>query len=266
MRTWLGTLGCMAIVIANGGCGAPGDEGAGAEGGDVATIATDLSMGATGADVLALHGYLTRFGYFPNDSLQRQFPAWRPIVAAGPRDSGVFDASTEAATRAFQRRFGLEETGIVDQATRTMLQQPRCGVPDGIEAADPSEKWDLTNSGTWNHNNLTWRLDNTDNSSTGRRADIEGAIASVLDSWDSPSAYTFTKATGTSADIHIKFASLASTTNASTTRISDGGDVTLNSNRTWVVGTRNATPADAMNMDSILIHELGHALGLAHSG
>jgi hypothetical protein len=261
----LGNIGCIAALVWSSACDPNGNDPSETQTNGIGTISNDLSLGSTGADVLALHQYFTRFGYFPNESLQQQFPAWRPIVAEAPHDDSVFDANTGAATRAFQRNFGLSETGVVDQATRTMLQQSRCGVPDGIAPPDPSEKWDLTNNGTWNHNNLTWVLDNTDNTTTGRRAAIEGAIGAVLASWDAPSAYTFTHSTTTTADIHIKFASLAAMTNASTTVISQGGDVTMNVNRTWVIGDRTTTQAGQMNMDSILIHELGHALGLAHS-
>jgi len=229
-------------------------------------VTGDLVMGSTGAEVTALHEYLARSGYFPNSSLQRQFPAWRPIVSTPPSQAAVFDANTAAAIRALQQNAGLTETGIVDQATRALLQQPRCGVPDGIAKHDPTEKWDLTNNGRWSKTNLTWSLDNTDNNKIGRREDIEAAITDALASWQAPSGYTFTKFSGgILTDIHIGFASLAAGTNASTTDIANGGDVTLNQKRPWVVGTRNSVLPGQMSMDSVLIHELGHALGLAHS-
>src|SRR5262245_46789422 len=41
----------------------------------------ELGIGSQGDRVLDLHRFLTRFGYFPNDQLARQYPRWRPLVA-----------------------------------------------------------------------------------------------------------------------------------------------------------------------------------------
>src|SRR4029079_12501040 len=100
-----------------------------------------------------------QYGYFPNEELQRGYPAWRPLVSAAPAQPDVFDERMQAATLLYQHNLGLPETGIVDAATRKSIAQPRCGFPDGIAAADGSEKWDLL-GGVWGRNNLTWRLVN----------------------------------------------------------------------------------------------------------
>jgi peptidoglycan hydrolase-like protein with peptidoglycan-binding domain len=272
-RPWtrvLGAVGSFALILGTGACGANDPQTSSSDSNLPGDAASELSLGATGPEVLALHEYFSQYGYFPNNSLQQKYAAWRPIVPSAPADNATFDASTEAATRAFQRNAGLPETGIVDAATRSALSQPRCEVPDGIEPHDSSEKWDLSNTGTWNHSNLTWKLSNTYTTSTNpavqaaARAQVEGVIGTVLGEWDTRSGYTFAKTTGT-PDILISFSSsLASNVNASTTAISNGGDVTMNINRTWSIGV---TPvgSGAMDMASILIHELGHAVGLAHT-
>src|SRR5215467_1709787 len=98
----------------------------------VQSITRDLALGAQGSDVEAVNDYLTQFGYFPNQDLQSQYPTWRPIVAEGPAARNAFDEHTAAAVLAFQGNMGLAKTGVVDADTRAIMQEMRCGVPDGI--------------------------------------------------------------------------------------------------------------------------------------
>lgn len=64
-----------------------------------------LQFGSAGNDVRSLQIYLNR--------ISRNYPAIPKIPAA----DGIFDAATEEAVRTFQRVFGLEETGVVEQST-----------------------------------------------------------------------------------------------------------------------------------------------------
>jgi matrixin/putative peptidoglycan binding protein len=226
--------------------------------------ASELSLGSTGPEVVALHDYFCHFGYFPSASLQRAYPAWGPLVASAPSEASKFDSSTEAATRAFQRNAGLYSTGVVDGSTWAALRRSRCGVPDGIVARDSSEEWNHSNTGAWNHGDLTWKLVNTDTNTPTRRAEIENIIATVLAQWDVRSGYTFNRTEGV-ADIEIAFVHppTGSFWNAMTTPISGGGDVSMNIDLTW--STSSSAQENATDMASILIHELGHAVGLAHT-
>src|SRR5947208_3614243 len=88
----------LSVVAFAASCG--GDAGLSSSGS--AEAASDLSLGARGEEVRALHGYLTRFGYFPNAELARTYPAWRPIESNAPAASDVFDAHTDRAVRALQ--------------------------------------------------------------------------------------------------------------------------------------------------------------------
>ena len=76
--------------------------------------------------------------------------------------------------RVFQRAYGLEETGRVDQATAELMNRPRCGVPDnvsmhGLFVAEGS-KWPRHNL-TYTHVNFT-----ADLSQQNARAAIRGAF------------------------------------------------------------------------------------------
>ena len=65
----------------------------------------ELEFGSAGNDVKSLQVFLNR--------ISRNYPAIPKIPAA----DGIFDAATESAVRTFQSVFGLNATGVVDQAT-----------------------------------------------------------------------------------------------------------------------------------------------------
>lgn len=98
----------------------------------------DVHVSAPGdhnADVKAVHDYLLRFGYFPNDHLAQDYPRWRPAVATASPDPTFFGNELKDAVFAFQRNFNLPQTGNADKATLSAMNWPRCGVPDNMPHA-----------------------------------------------------------------------------------------------------------------------------------
>jgi hypothetical protein len=176
----------------------------------------------------------------------------------------VFDSQTQAATVAFQRNMGLPETAVVDQATRDVLQSPRCGVPDGIAHLDSSDKWALINAGTWGRSNLTYKvLKGVGSISLDT---VRSVVATELNYWSQYSGYTFSEVTGSAhADIRVTSGPIQDLTIIATTTSvinpSAGVDTILNSNLTF----STSNPATAIDLASIILHESGHALGLHHS-
>ena len=73
----------------------------------------NIAANESHADVQKVQQYLKRFGYLRAD--------FQPEL---------LDVTTQEALRIFQRRTGLPETGVVDSATASKLEEPRCGVPD----------------------------------------------------------------------------------------------------------------------------------------
>lgn len=241
---------------------AEGSEAPNATAARIAKIDATLREGSRGEHVHALHDYLREHGYFPNAELAETYPAWRPLVDAAPADLDTFDATTREAVLQFQRHLGLQETGIVDAGTLEMLNRHRCGVPDGIEAADEADKYALQGS-KWGSTSLTWKVTNTNDVTL---VQARTAAAGAFASWAAQSGLTFTEVTGAgAADITITFGAIDGANNilAQAFYPQFGGDVTVDTAETWSVAA--STPAGQFDLQTILLHELGHSLGLNHS-
>src|SRR5262245_58026640 len=231
------------------------------------TMHRDLSIGDSGDDVRVLHAYLMRYGYFPNSELQRQYPAWRPIVPEAPAAADVFDEHTAEAVRALQANMGLARTGVVEEPTRGILRMPRCGVPEGMTQFDPSDKFSLFDA-TWTPQIgtprvLHWKVivdANHPLPSGFTLAQTQNLAAAAFQTWrneitnEAGEGLQFVVTTG-ATEIDLQFGSIS----ASDFGITNGGagshvTITLNINRGWNNGI----------MQGIFTHEIGHGLGLNH--
>ena len=262
-----------ALAFAVGACGAEGTEQQDA--GDVSqeslagqldTLDHDLEPGSSGVAVQALHEYLTRYGYFPNADLAQSYPAWRPIVADTPANLAVYDERTLTAVSALQASSGVVPTGRVDEATRALLRMPRCGVPDGLPTVDPSQKFAQASS--WVGGSVTWKVLNAplhSNPPIGL-TEARAAAATALATWAAQTNLTFTQITGAgAADIQIQFGTTnpGSIGSANFPGPGAGGDVVVSNEFTWSVATPQLM--GTFDLPSLLLHELGHAIGLKHS-
>jgi peptidoglycan hydrolase-like protein with peptidoglycan-binding domain len=233
----------------------------------LARLDRDLAPGSQGEDVRAVQDFLTAHGYFPNQTLARTYPAWRPIVPALPGRMGFFDASTAAAVRAAQRYGGLSETGVVDRATRALLRTPRCGVPDGIPALDPRDKFAVRTK-AWSFTDLTWRYihDNAPGDLVVFPVAVRSAINSAFAQWADVTNLTFRRLDPTDTSAWITFVWSDDTGgNSAVTNPTVDSPVTVKVNRSLTWSTATPTPANAVDYGTVVIHEIGHALGLYHS-
>jgi peptidoglycan hydrolase-like protein with peptidoglycan-binding domain len=112
-----------------------------------------LRVGHSGPEVLRVHDFLLRHGYFPNAQLSAEFPSWRPAVPEAPSTPEVFDEHLEEAVYAFQRMYGLPLTGAVDQTTAAAMAEERCGVPDHVSAE--GDKW-AVHPEYWGRTSFNW--------------------------------------------------------------------------------------------------------------
>lgn len=233
----------------------------------------NLKRGAQGASVTRLQDYLRQFGYLrlpPERAAQDPYAFLRSPSAPAATD-GVFDEATSEGLKAWQRLHGLNETGVLDPVTATLMSRPRCGVPDtpyGVRA--PGD--------TWPSPNLRYAVVNTTPDLPA--AAVAQAIQESLETWARVCTLRFTSVPADQApEILVSFQSgnhgdgipfdgvsgvLAHAFYPTAPPTPIAGDTHFDEAERWSVSVPPA-PAGAVDLISVAIHEFGHAVGLSHS-
>lgn len=235
----------------------------------------ELAFGYVGASARELNQFLKYTGYLPNEELSKADPAWRPVITVSPREPSVFDEATELAVKAMQRQHGLVASGVVDAATRDLMEHRVCGTPESgavtprATPGDKVEKYAVENART--KSTLTWKISNIEdcpsslNVGTDCTEPTYQQISAALAQWSSVTSLSFREATGTT-DLTFTWIDPCKWT-GQTGCIPAGfagqnnpvGSEVVLLNRDWGewwMGGR---------LKNVVEHEVGHAIGIHHS-
>ena len=227
-------------------------------------------------DVTAVHGYLARYGYFPNAALATRYPMWRPAMAFDVPDPGVMDEHMQQAVRLFQGANGLDVTGEVDEPTLELMSRPRCGVPDSPVATGLQVGAFVAQGNRWPGPTVTFSHDGSTPDLS--QAQVRAALRAAFDRWAAVTPLSFAESPSGAGEIRISFASGDHGDGAQ--NAFDGpsgtlahcffpppnggplaGDCHFDEAETWTVGD----PVTGIDLDTVALHELGHGIGLDHS-
>ncbi len=216
--------------------------------------------------------YLDRFGYAKDD-----------ITEAPLDELTTYDDELNQAVSKYQAFFGLEVTGELDEATRTIMDKPRCGVADLLEDSPPPGAGMsnyVASSGKWTDHQLTYKFING-------TADLPGVVErdivrQAFAVWAAVTPLTFTEVTG-SADATFLISWEVGDHGCGSPFDGPGhvlahaffpppinphpglaGDLHFDDQESWAT-THNGNGNGSIDLLSVAIHELGHALGLRHT-
>ena len=198
--------------------------------------------------------FLTRFGY----------------LQIGTFKSGQLDSLTSDALRKYQERNGLRATGEFDSATRDQMTTHRCAHPDVQDGVA------FVTRCAWDRRRLTFAFNNGTNDVAGQ-AEFQ-AVRNAFQTWAATVSITFAEVgVGANPDILIDWRdandpdlSMVGGTLAHADFPPGCGVVTNNlpkpihfddSEHMWSVGA----VANAFDVETVALHEIGHILGLQHT-
>ncbi|XP_040904648.1 matrix metalloproteinase-17b [Toxotes jaculatrix] len=213
--------------------------------------------------------WLMKYGYLPpSDPSTGQLQAWTAVTNA---------------VRAMQRFAGLKDTGVVDEETMALMNSPRCSLPDQEEPSKSLANQEGRNIrrrrgavSNWTSRNINWRLHTYPSSSRLSRETVRSLVFYALRVWSDPTPLEFHEVSSPeAADLQVDFlhgshgdgypfdgAGGAVGHAFFPSDPARAGGVHLDAEEEWAF---RQPASEGTDLFTVLVHEFGHALGLAHS-
>uniref|UniRef100_UPI0037E8AA2E matrix metalloproteinase-17b n=1 Tax=Semicossyphus pulcher TaxID=241346 RepID=UPI0037E8AA2E len=237
---------------------------------DVTPPPSSAPVTSTEDESTQLVDWLMKYGYLPpSDPSTGQLQAWTAVTNA---------------VRAMQRFAGLKDTGVVDEDTTELMNSPRCSLPDEDESSKSSVNREGRNMrrrrrraiSMWTRRNINWRLRSYPSSSHLSRETIRSLVFYALRVWAEPTPLEFHEVgSPEAADLQVDFlhgyhgdgypfdgAGGAVGHAFFPSDPARAGGVHLDAEEEWAF---RQPASEGTDLFTVLVHEFGHALGLAHS-
>ncbi|XP_022253215.1 50 kDa hatching enzyme-like, partial [Limulus polyphemus] len=200
--------------------------------------------------------YLNHYGYMNETS---------------SKSSSLIDyGSLTIAIKDFQRFAGLNETGVIDNETITMMEMPRCGVKDKVGHSNSARRKRYALQGSkWRVSNLTYRISKYP-SRIKDHLKVDKEIENAFKIWSDATSLNFLPKKSGRVHIDVMFEmgehgdgdpfDGPGKTLAHAFFPQYGGDAHFDDEEKWSIGSYFGT-----NIFQVAAHEFGHSLGLSHS-
>ncbi|XP_035525629.1 matrix metalloproteinase-17b [Morone saxatilis] len=167
---------------------------------DVTPTPSSAPVTPTEDESTQLVDWLMKYGYLPtSDPSTGQLQAWTAVTDA---------------VRAMQRFGGLKDTGVVDEETMALMNNPRCSLPDQDEPSRLLINQEGRNMrkrrrraiSMWTRRNINWRLRSYPSSSRLSRETIRSLVFYALRVWAEPTPLEFHEVSSPeAADLQVDF-------------------------------------------------------------